>query len=82
MSCNRRHYYVKKRTGWGKSPKDGGDFGPPQVVRANLTLEEARDIVARDDAERERIIEDPESTAMDRKQAFDTRCYIDSDSFW
>ena len=82
MSCDNRHYVVKKRTGWDKSPKDGGTLGPPQVVRTNLTLEEARHIVACDDSERERIIENPESTAMDKKQALSTRCYIDSASGW
>tara|TARA_R100000005_G_C4839598_1_gene111730 strand:- start:129 stop:371 length:243 start_codon:yes stop_codon:yes gene_type:complete len=79
MSCDERHYVVKKRTGWDKGPDN---LPRPQVVRANLTLQEARHIVACDDAERARIIEDPESTAMDRKQAFGTRCYIDSEAGW
>ena len=73
MSHDQR-YVVKKRTTWDEDV----DYPRPHgyVVKSNLTIQEARDLVAEDDARRTRILEDPSSKAMDKKQASSCRCYI------
>lgn len=72
MSAEPKCYSVKKKTGWASPPPRSHSY----LIRDNLTLQEARDIVSADDTHRQKILDNPKSTYMDKKQANDTRCYI------